>query len=159
MKPDNRLRSIIREHLPHIGQWVSIETGTTESGVADLNCMVRRQSREVWIECKATHGYQVRFKPSQPGWLFTRWRYGGNAFIFTRRTDDVKKRSYDATLDELYVTSAEFVRELSSGGLLSVNHLLVCRGGPSEWQWVQVEHILRHFTSSSSGRSIVTPAS
>jgi hypothetical protein len=149
-RADGGLRAIIRSHLGHLGQWVSIETGLTEQGVPDLNCGILRQQREIWIECKRTLAWAVKFRPEQVGWLFTRWRCGGNVFVFTRRMVN-----REGGIDELYVTDGMHARELSDGGLQAVPHLMVCAGGPGQWHWIKVEHVLRHFTSSGPGRRLV----
>jgi hypothetical protein len=140
-RADDGLRGILREHLGHIGHWVSIETGGTEQGVPDSNVLCRgNPGRECWIECKATSGYAVKFRPGQIGWLFTRWRMGGNSFVFTRRRNVTQR----GTSDELYITSGGFVRELSMAGLGGVTHLGIFSGGPSQWEWVKIEDVLRN---------------
>jgi hypothetical protein len=141
-KPDAGLRAIIRQHLRHIGQWVSIETGLTEQGVPDTNVITRAAGggRECWIECKRAEAWAVKFKPAQVGWLYTRWRYGGNAFVFTRRLPPPKRQ---LQFDDLYITSAEHVRELSQHGLQRVPHLLIAEGGPGQWPWEEIEGVLR----------------
>jgi hypothetical protein len=143
-RADAGLRGVLRSHLGHIGQWVTIETGGTEGGVPDSNVFIKKTvhlpGRDVWIECKATTAFAVKFKPAQVGWLFTRWRLGGVAFIATRRMNETRQ----GATDELYVTSAEHVMQLSRYGLTSVPHLLVASGGPGQWPWVKVENVLRH---------------
>jgi hypothetical protein len=98
-----------------------------------------RQGREPWIECKWTSGLAVKFRPGQVGWLFTHWRYGGTAFVFTRRQTKWKRDN----VDELYVTDARFARELSAMGLTGVPHLYHGAGGAGAWDWALVEDILR----------------
>jgi hypothetical protein len=117
--PDNGLRGVIRGHLRGMGKWDSIETGSTEQGVPDLHVMIR-QGREAWIECKHTDGNAVTFRPGQVGWLFTHWRYGGTAFIFTQH-----------------------VRELEVLGLDGTRHVARFDGGNRGWDWTMIEEILR----------------
>lgn len=144
-RADAGLRGVLREHLGHVGQWVTIETGGTEQGVPDSNVFLKKNGhfsgRDVWIECKATQGNKVKFKPAQVGWLFTRWRLGGIAFVATRR---LGRERGGAERDMIYVTSAEHARELCTYGLGSVPHLLLADGGPGQWPWNKIEHVLRH---------------
>jgi hypothetical protein len=139
MKPDGGLRALLRSKLRSVGKWTSIETGGTEQGVPDLHLMTRSDGagRDVWVECKRTEAWAVKFKPGQVGWLYTQWRYGGNALIFTRRMKHGK-------FDSIYVTSAEHVKELSTNGLMGVPHLLSaeCRD-TSQWPWDAMEILLR----------------
>jgi hypothetical protein len=137
--PDNGLRGVIRGHLRGMGKWDSIETGSTEQGVPDLHVMIR-QGREAWIECKHTDGNAVTFRPGQVGWLFTHWRYGGTAFIFTQRQTKWKQKD---RVDELYITSAQHVRELEVLGLDGTQHVARFDGGNRGWDWTMIEEILR----------------
>jgi hypothetical protein len=138
-RPDAGLRADIRARLGRIGKWDSIETGGTEGGVPDMHVMVRG-GPEVWIECKSTSGSAVVFRPGQVGWLFTHWRYGGTAYIFTRR---VTNRVRMENVDELHVHSAQFARELSVHGLLAVPAMATWSGGIGQWNWSSIEALIR----------------
>jgi hypothetical protein len=139
-KADGGLRALVRAKLAHVGRWSSIETGGTEQGVPDLHLMTRSvgAGRDVWVECKRTEAWAVKFKPAQVGWLYTQWRYGGNALIFTRRMRHGK-------FDSIYVTSAEHVKDLKQHGLRRVPHLLVAEcPDVAQWPWDLIENALRH---------------
>lgn len=139
--PDDGLRALLRGRLPHVGQWVTIETGLVEQGVPDSNVIARLSGRETWIECKATDAWAVTLRPAQIGWIFTRARYGGNVIIAVRRRSR-KPRKRVAPYDELRVVDGQYVRELSTEGLRGVPQMLVTGGGPGRWDWKKLEEIL-----------------
>lgn len=141
MKPDDGLRGILRSHLGGIGHWISIETGASERGVPDTNICVRG-GREVWIECKRATANAVRFKPGQPGWLFTRWRFGGVALVAVRQHAEAGARKL--ARDDLYLVSGQYARELAVGGLSSVPHLGHWTGGPGKWDWSRIRWIIEN---------------
>lgn len=155
-RPDDGLRAIIRKCLvgPH---WTTIETGTVQGGVPDLNGLFASgfirdglrtpkllDAAEVWVECKATSGWAVTFRPLQVGWLTTRVRYGGRAFVAVRRHGGGGKRT--PPFDELWLVDGAYAGDLAVHGLREMNMdglLGRWQGGEGKWDWKQFERALR----------------
>ena len=130
MRSDGDLRRLFRANLPAV-HWATIETGTTEPGVPDLNGCFRRH--EFWIECKQTGGWAVNFRPDQIGWIERRMRSGGRVFIAVRRRCEAGARREAA--DELYIYSGAVIISLAERGLKNVGPLAFYREGPKRWAW------------------------
>lgn len=82
----------IRKNIkgPH---WQRIETGTTASGVPDVNgCLA---GREVWLELKILVGTKIRLTALQVLWLRQRWHHGGRSFVLAKHPKT--KRMYLGT--------------------------------------------------------------
>lgn len=159
MSVDDGLRRIIREKLRDLGHWLSVETGTTDQGVPDLNvCAIpsspsswKPDSRglpwylgaEIWIECKATKNWTVPLRPEQVGWLTTRARHGGRVFVAVRRRNEGGPRRGDP-VDDLWLLRGEHAREIKTRGLQGIALDLpsavvgTWRGGPSAWNWDEI---------------------
>lgn len=139
---DGGLRAELRKRLPHF-HWTSVETPLTESGVPD--CEYCCEGVQAWIECKRARGWEVSLRPEQIGWQLRRHRAGGRALIAVRRVPG----------DELWLLAGHAARELKEYGLprdLNFSRkpalwphgalLGLWTGGPSRWDWRQVERAL-----------------
>jgi len=145
---DGGLRPMFRQHLRSVGLWTTIETGLVTQGVPDSYLLLRARdprdslARSAWIEHKWTDGWKIgSLKPSQVGWIYSHWLYGGAALIAVRRSSQGGPRS-GPPCDDLYLISGEFARELKRDGLKDVALLLHERGGPSAWSWFAVQMVL-----------------
>ena len=138
---DNGLRPEMRTHLRPLGFWVTtIETGLVTQGVPDFNYMVSG-GVEGWVECKATDGWAVKFRPMQVGWHERRYRMGGRSWIAIRRQTKGGPRSGPA-VDELYLVPGSYVIELRDQGV-DCGRARFCGGnGPSHWDWDEVQRLL-----------------
>lgn len=130
--PDDGLRALLRAHVPSAA-WTAIETGGTGLGIADCNYLFRG-GVEGWIECKATDGWAVTFRPEQIGWLSRRVRYGGRAWVAVRRRHGGGPRRGPA-VDELWLVPACNVAALARDGLQCVPTAAAWHGGPARWDW------------------------
>lgn len=141
-KADNGLRPEMRTHLKPRSFWVTtVETGLVTQGVPDFNYMVAG-GIEGWVECKATDGWAVVFKPMQVGWHERRYRMGGRSWIAVRRQTRGGPRSGPA-VDELYMVPGCFVIELRDEGLECGRARFMGAGGPNAWDWDEVSRLLR----------------
>lgn len=137
MARDGNLRVLFREYLPD-GDWCSVETGGTASGVPDSNYCFPG-GFEGWVEGKRTLGWVVGFQPAQVGWIMRRCRRGGRCFVAIHRLNRGD--------DELYIVRGSDVEEFSRAGssLRRFRKFLgPWRGGPRCWDWGGVRKI---FTS------------
>lgn len=133
-KIDGGLRALFKAHIP--GHWQAVETGATGQGVPDSNyCW---DGIEGWVEFKQTHAWAVKFKPTQPGWIYQRVRAGGRVWVAVRRWQ------CDANdTDELWMVPGHFAGMLSQNGLKSVaSHSWILPGPSRRWDWPQVARLL-----------------
>lgn len=137
MARDGDLRPLLREHLRD-GDWNSIETGFTAGGVPDSNYCFPG-GKEGWVEGKLTHGWKVKVRPAQVGWMDRRSRKGGRCFFAIRRVVAAKN------VDELYIVPGSASLDFARAGfsLRDIKEYWVFCGGPSGWDW---DHIRRIFT-------------
>lgn len=132
---DGDLRSKFRTRLP--GHWQSVESAAVAQGIPDSNYCIR--GAEGWVEFKQTHGWVVRFRPTQPGWIVTRARAGGRIWIATRRW----RVDSDPRIDELWMTPGEHVVRLATMGLDKCRDWsTVMPRGSRNWDWSVVESLL-----------------
>lgn len=129
---DAGLRRIIRQHVPG-PHWVSIETGSTEAGVPDLNGCWKR--REVWVECKWAEYWKPKVDVAQVGWHLRRVADGGVTFFAVRRLRD-------NLYDELWLFEGRNAGRLKEEGLRKVPNILFCEGEPSRWDWTAFKALL-----------------
>jgi hypothetical protein len=138
---DDGLRPIIRDNLRRGMWWTTVETGLVTQGVPDIN-YIADGGIEGWVECKATKGFAVVFKPMQVGWHERRYRMGGRTWIAIRRRTRGGVRS-GAPVDELYLVPGCYVIELRDEGLDCGRALFMGDGGPGAWRWDDVRrHLL-----------------
>lgn len=131
----------MREHLRAGFFHTTIETGMVTQGVPDLN-YISDSGVEGWVECKATKGFAVVFKPMQVGWHERRYRFGGRTWIAVRRRTRGGPRS-GAPVDELYLVPGCYVIELRDEGLDCGRAIFMGGGGPAQWNWTDVRrHLL-----------------
>jgi hypothetical protein len=140
-KADNGLRPEMRTHLKPLGFWVTtVETGLVTQGVPDFNYMVDG-GIEGWVECKATDGWAVVFKPMQVGWHERRYRMGGRSWIAVRRQTKGGPRQ-GPSVDELYMVPGSCVIVLRDEGLNIPQARYMGEGGPTCWDWQEVRRLL-----------------
>jgi hypothetical protein len=138
---DNGLRPEIRRHLRAGIMWTTVETGMVTQGVPDINYL-SDGGTEGWVECKATTGFAVVFKPMQVGWHERRYRFGGRTWIAVRRMTKGGPRA-GAAVDELYLVPGCYVIELRDEGLNCGRAIFMGDGGPERWRWHDVRrHLL-----------------
>jgi hypothetical protein len=134
MKSDGGLRALERQYL--VGaQWTSIETGGSAHGVPDMEYCYPR-GKQGWLENKMTHGWAVKIRPAQVGWIEWRVRMGGTVFVATRRINAASRA------DELWVHHGRDVEALQDHGLRGAEPLLRSLGGPAGWDWEAFKNIL-----------------
>jgi hypothetical protein len=133
-KIDGGLRKLFIANVPRKVDWLTIETGGTALGVADLNgCS---NGVEVWIEMKkADHWAVGNVRTAQVGWIERRVRNGGRCFVAIRRADD-----------EMWLLRPASARLLISGVSLRElpGDLILGRwfGGPNGWDWEKTAVLL-----------------
>jgi hypothetical protein len=132
---DGELRKLFTQHL-RTAQWTPIETGMTMQGVPDSEYYFPGGAQG-WVEHKRTEGWRIaksKAWPFQVAWISRRVRLGGRAFVAVRR-----KR------DELWLVPGSEIRQLADRGLGELDPLKISvwLGGPTKWDWVAVEAILR----------------
>lgn len=139
MSRDGSLRRLFQHHLPHF-DWTPVETGGIVPGVPDLNGCC--DGAEVWIECKLTSTWRVKFEDFQPQWIHRRYRAGGRVWIAVRRAHDGGPR-LGPPVDELHLIYGGHVLELAQGDL-RCQSIATGRwaGGPSRWDWGRVDDLL-----------------
>lgn len=133
---DGGLRVIFREHLRAFGyDTLSIESRGTMTGVPDLNFCV--DGIEGWIEFKrADARLRCTIRPAQIAWMFRRAGAGGRVFIAVR--DD-----YGALRSRLWLYRGTAAEALAARALPEVLHLGCWTGGPSHWDWQELDRRLR----------------
>ena len=126
---DGDLRGLFRKNLPAV-HWLSVETGSTEAGVPDMNgCF---GGKEFWLEMKKCTSNRVGVSPAQVGWHLRRHRAGGISYIAVRRSRG----------DTLFLIPGIHVLALKEGGLGAARILGSWEGGPSRWDWLEVLYLL-----------------
>ena len=134
-KADGGLRPLFFSNLPHV-DWTPIESPIT-GGVPDANgCF---NGDEFWIEMKATHTAQIRFRPLQPAWLNRRARMGGNVWIAVWHTP-----TFRPEISNLLLIHGYWAPEVKSHGMRIDSGIVASlyQGGPSEWPWRSVLNTL-----------------
>ncbi len=126
--PDAGLRPLLRKHLPRF-HWTTVETGAATMGVPDSNYCL--DGIEGWVECKQCEHWRVELRPAQVGWIEQHTAAGGRVFIAVRRAKD-----------ELWLFAGCIVKRLTAERLDQVTCLNHWNGGPSRWDWSQVQHLL-----------------
>ena len=129
---DGDLRRLIKKHVP--GHHISVESESTSGGIPDLNYCV--DGVEGWVECKQTHAWAVKFRPTQVSLIWARVRAGGRVWVAVRRW-----KRQDGS-DELWLVHGRHVRELAAGGLGSAPPHGTWNGGPRNWDWAAVARVL-----------------
>lgn len=128
---DGGLRKIFRTHLPAVA-WSTIETGTVEPGVPDLNGC--HGGIEFWVECKATTGWAVEVKKSQVAWHLLRASKWGRTFFAVRQLG--------AGRDDFHLIEGRHAIPFFDAGLREVPTLFHCAGGPAKWEWGRILKLL-----------------
>ncbi len=127
---DGDLRLIFRRKIK--GHWVGLQG---MPALPDSSFCV--SGVEGFVEFKQTSAWAVSFRPTQPGWIMQRTTHGGRVWIGVRRWKTVESR------DELWLVPGKLVLDLAKYGLKSVRlQSGVWTGGPSQWDWVQIERLL-----------------
>jgi hypothetical protein len=131
-KTDGGLRGLFRLYLPRVA-WSTIETGSVEPGVADLNGVI--DGVEFWVENKKCEANAVEVKPSQVAWHRLRHYRRGRTFFAVRQMT-----VHDE--DNLYLISGREAEQLKEMGLRGCTVLLKTEGGPTRWDWKKVLRVL-----------------
>jgi hypothetical protein len=134
---DGGLRTLFRLKYQQF-QWTSVETAGTASGIPDSE-FCTPDGIQGWIEFKQTSIFHVQIKPFQVAWLTQRCRYGGNAWIAVRRVPTAQK--YD-DVDELWLMRGDQANRLFYDGLTGT-HAMVYSNGPRNWNYDEIEKILK----------------
>jgi hypothetical protein len=136
---DAGLRQIFRDNLvPRKFFLQAIESGSTSGGIPDLYFTHVKGCG--WVECKATSGMAVSFRPQQIGWLEAHARYGGRGFVAVRKLAKAGPRREAA--DDLWLFPAGAAREVSDNGLGHALAVFHGTGGPSSWDWADLSRLL-----------------
>ncbi len=80
---------LLKKHMPIEAHWQRIETGSTGTGIPDVN--VCHLGQDIWIVLKLVKGRKVDLSPTQVAWLTKRSRVGGVTWIMARHTYDGPK--------------------------------------------------------------------
>ena len=114
-RPDDGLRALLADHLPHPRHLTAVETGSIRRGVPD--CHVAISGVCTWIECKATRAWSIKFQPGQVGWIEAELRHGGRALLAVRRRDRSSSRRNRPLYDELWLIHGSAADHLQLRGL------------------------------------------
>ena len=147
MTTDGGLSQLFRKHLPEV-DWARIETWSTGQGVPDVNGCC--DGAEFWVEMKATGARAVVISPEQIAWAERRIRHGGRVFLAVRRQHDGGPRKGPA-VDELWLFTGRETRTIATEGLpIDEGHFWHWSGGPRQWAWATIRHLLTHYDFNSS---------
>ena len=138
MRQDGGLRLTIRRRLPQF-HWTSVESGSSQSGIPDLHGVLDGAS--LWIECKQTDGWAVRFEQFQVPWLTSYARHGGTCWVAVRRRHAGGPRRGGA-VDELWLVAGCHADVLARDGLRGVSTATVQEGGAALWDWPGIARLL-----------------
>ncbi len=120
--------------------WISVETGLTAPGCPDSNACC--DGVEIWVELKSTASRRIVFQPFQPPWIHRRVRHGGNVWIMVRQKHDGGVR-IGPPIDSLWLFFGDVVLELFTHGLESTLMSGRWDGGPRNWNWSEIDALLR----------------
>jgi len=134
---DGGLRGIFQKQFPG-WHWSTIEVGSTAGGIPD-NEFCTPDGVQAWIELKWTDRYYTQIKPLQVAWLMRRWRYNRGCWIAVRRTPKTKQ---EAGVDQLWFMDGGQAESLHDYGLDGVS-AWHWDGGPSNWNFAEVESIIK----------------
>lgn len=136
-KPDAGLRKLLRDNLKPHGLWFqAIETGSTTAGIPDSH--VLGPTGTLWVECKRTDGYAVKFEPHQIMW-YRKHSPWVRTFIAVRT---MGKGSSGGMGDGLALYVGEAVDALDRGGTEAASSVLRFRGRPRSWDWAALARVL-----------------
>lgn len=139
-RSDDGLRAIVRKHLLPRGFVVTpVETGGTTAGVGDIYWTHEGAQARGWVECKATDGWGVEFRPHQLGFCRREVASGGRTVVAVRARG---VGSGGPGRDALWVVRGSAATLLASEGLRALDGHpdLLGRwyGGPRRWDWAAV---------------------
>jgi len=131
---DGGLRQLFRKHIVGV-DWVSIESGSTGSGIPDLNACYK--GIEFWVECKQTSGHTVTLSPLQVGWILRRVRHHGRVWIAVRQKAQRGPRREPR--DVLWLIPGHGAMLAKEHGLAAnIDGMEDYHGGPSKWPWQSI---------------------
>jgi hypothetical protein len=110
---------------------------------------------EFWIENKQTNGWKFGYGSEQIGWTERRLRAGGRVFLAVRRQTTAGPRK-GAAVDQLWFTTGDQFRFAALGGLEAARWLVKADGGPENWPWEEIRHLLVEFDFLSLTRREIT---
>lgn len=146
MNADDGLRAIMRKHLLARGFLLTpIETGGVTSGVGDVYWTNIESKAHGWIECKATSGWAVSFRPHQLGFYRRLVACGARSTVAVRARG---KGSAGGRGDALWLLRGSAATMLSEKGLSffragSPDLLGWWPGDPKTWPWTEIAgHLL-----------------
>lgn len=134
--PDAGLRKIFKTQLSN-ASWTPIETGGTMAGVPDAEYIFPINVCG-WVEFKATKSNRIKRSKSVPfqiAWHERRHRFGGRTFVAVRQMT--------GRVDTLFIFPGHRMRDLVEVGIDGIQHLGGWVGGPTRWNWKEIEMVLR----------------
>lgn len=145
---DDGLRAILRKYLRMPDWlWTPIETSTI-SGAPDSYWAHGPSGLSGWVECKATQGWAVNFRPHQLAWLKSHSAAGVRCAVAIRAKG---KGSGGSAGEALWLVRGAAAPALAAGGLKPLGGLpgtgadLLGRWGgpPAAWDWAAVAAALQ----------------
>jgi hypothetical protein len=133
MSSEATFSKLVKSHLPVGAHWQRIETGSTGTGIPDVNICLN--GKEIWVELKLIKGKRVDLAPTQVAWHVKRSKAGGHTWILARHT-------YDGTRvgkgDNIYLWSGLHAKAVKEDGTLFGEHKVW--KAPFDWKNI-MEHI------------------
>tara|TARA_R110000803_G_scaffold1629_4_gene5270 strand:- start:3224 stop:3634 length:411 start_codon:yes stop_codon:yes gene_type:complete len=112
---------LVKSHLPAGAHWQRIETGSTGTGIPDVNICYK--GKEIWVELKLIKGKRVDLSPTQVAWHMQRAKAGGITWILARHTYDGVRKGKG---DNIYLWQGNLAKVVKEIGIDA--------GGYSVWQ-------------------------
>lgn len=140
---DGGLRGVLRKGLLRQGFILTpIETGATSSGVGDIYWTCAKARASGWIECKATDGWAVTFRPHQLGFVQRALACGDRSVVAVRARGQGSGGGLGDALWLLHgrcagLVAAEGLRAVPPADLLYRQY-----GFERTWDWLTIARVL-----------------
>jgi hypothetical protein len=139
MNKDGGLGVEFPERMPRF-HWTTIKARRAKAAcVPDAHYCVGGVSGWLWY--KATEHWAPYIAPEQQEWSLRQIRAGGRVFVAVRRKHDGGIRK-GPPVDELWLIDGALIARLAEVGLSRCPCLDHWSGGPENWRWPLVGHLL-----------------
>ena len=119
MSNEATFSKLVKSHLPVGAHWQRIETGSTGTGIPDINICFK--GKEIWVELKLIKGKRVDLTPTQVAWLMKRAKAGGHTWILARHTYDGVRIGKG---DNIYLWKGIHAKTVKENGTASGGYLV-----------------------------------
>lgn len=133
MSSEATFSKLVKSHLPVGAHWQRIETGSTGTGIPDVNICLN--GKEVWVELKLIKGKRVDLAPTQVAWHMKRAKAGGITWILARHTYDGVRIGKG---DKIYLWKGLHAKTIKEDGIASGGYSVW--SAPFDWENI-MDHI------------------